>query len=1032
MDKSRRRLLKGAVAAGGAATFAVGYSGPLIKMGKGVTGSAGETPKHNIYGNALAPEYHVDAKSGELTLNRDQRTAFTICYGCTTKCGVRVRVDNNTDKVLRVIGNPYHPLSSEPHLPMKTPVAEALRSISGYQGQGLAGRSTACARGNAMMAQITSPHRITDCLKRVGERGSHRWEKISFEKLIEEVCEGGDLFGEGPVDGLRAIHNHDELIDSDNPEYGPKANQLLMMEATDYGRSALLKRFGNNAFGTRNYGHHGSYCGLAFRMGSGAMMDDLAKNAHTKPDYANAKFALFIGTAPSQAGNPFKRQGRLLAEARSLGNLDYIVIDPALNATASHASVERSRWIPIRPSSDNALAMALVQWLLDHEAYAADYLAIPTQQAADSAGEVGYTNATHLVIEEENHPRVGHFLRRSDIGDAEPDGDDDELLVVDTNGQLLPASKVSKATLFVEREIETPEGTLKVKSSLTKLKDAANEHTLKAYADYCGITERQITHVAERFAAYGRDAVVDCHGGMMSGSGFYAAYGIQMLNLLAGNMNRQGGAALGAGKFNGMADGPRYDLESFPDMRKPQGVFVSRSRFAYEKTSEYKRKVAAGENPYPAKAPWRSLAPPILTEQLASALDGYPYPLKAVIGCMANPFYGQAGLPGLITEKFKNPRNLGLYVAIDGFINETNQYADYIVPDSVMYEVWGFTGAWSGVVSKMTTACWPVVEPRQQKTEDGEPVSMDSFFIAVAKRLGLPGFGENAIPGADGKRYPLNRAEDFYLRAAANIAFMNQPLPAADESDIQHGGIAPLLPKIEQTLPAGERGPVAYLYARGGRFEDHSDAYLGKDKLKNAWTKPLCVYNAQVGTAIDSQTGERLCGTPRYQEPRMSDGRLMREVFSEKEWPLLAFSYKSNIMNSYAIGLERLRMIKPYNPVLMHTDDARDRGISHGDTVRLKSPGGEVIGLALVTDGVMKGSLGIEHSYGHTELGGSDHVIDGETMEGVEWVRAGVNINDLGFADPTRKVMGTWLEGVSGASVRQGLPIEVSRSDAPV
>lgn len=889
MDKSRRRLLKGAVAAGGAATFAVGYSGPLIKMGKGVTGSAGETPKHNIYGNALAPEYHVDAKSGELTLNPDQRTAFTICYGCTTKCGVRVRVDNNTDEVLRVIGNPYHPLSSEPHLPMKMPVAEALRSVSGYQGQGLAGRSTACARGNAMMAQITSPHRVTDCLKRVGERGSHRWEKVSFEKLIEEVCEGGDLFGEGAVDGLRAIHNHDELIDPENPEYGPKANQLLMMEATDYGRSALLKRFGNNAFGTRNYGHHGSYCGLAFRMGSGAMLDDMKKFAHTKPDYANAKFALFIGTAPSQAGNPFKRQGRLLAEARSLGTLDYIVIDPALNATASHASVERSRWIPIRPSSDNALAMALVQWLIDHEAYAADYLAIPSQQASDSADELGYTNATHLAIEDENHPRVGHFLRRSDIGEAEADSDDDELLVIDASGQLAPASQTDKANLFVDRRIDTPDGEVQVKSSLTKLKEAASEHSLQEYAQHCGIPAGQITHIAERFAAYGRDAVVDCHGGMMSGSGFYAAYGIQMLNLLAGNMNRQGGAALGAGKFNGMADGPRYDLESFPDMRKPQGVFVSRSRFAYEKTSEYKRKVAAGDNPYPAKAPWRSLAPPILTEQLSSALDGYPYPLKAVIGCMANPFYGQAGLPGLIAEKFKNPKNLGLYVAIDGFINETNQYADYIVPDSVMYEVWGFTGAWSGVVSKMTTACWPVVEPRQQKTEDGEPVSMDSFFIAVAKRLGLPGFGDDAIPGADGKRYPLDRAEDFYLRAAANVAFMNQPLPAADESDIQHGGIAPLLPKIEQTLPDEERGPVAYLYARGGRFEDQSEAYLGKNKLKHAWTKPLCVYNEQVGTAIDSQTGKRLCGTPRYQEPQMSDGRVMREVFSESDWPLLAF-----------------------------------------------------------------------------------------------------------------------------------------------
>ncbi|SHE45097.1 tetrathionate reductase subunit A [Modicisalibacter ilicicola DSM 19980] len=1029
MDKSRRRLLKGAVAAGGAATFAAGYSGPLAKIAKGVTGSAGEEPAHQIYGNALAPEYTVDATSGELTLNPDQRTAFTICYGCTTKCGVRVRIDDKNGQVLRVIGNPYNPLSSEPHLPMRTPVAEALRSVSGYQEQGLAGRSTACARGNAMMAQITSPYRVTHCLKRIDERGNRQWQKISFEQLIEEVCEGGDLFGEGHVDGLRAIHDHDNPIDPDNPEYGPRANQLLMMEATDYGRSALLKRFGFNAFGTRNYGHHGSYCGLAFRMGSGAMLDDMKKFAHTKPDYANAKFALFIGTAPSQAGNPFKRQGRLLAEARSLGTLDYVVVDPALNATASHAASERSRWVPIRPGTDSALAMALIQWLIENDGYAADYLAIPDQVAAKAADELGHTNATHLVIEDVDHPRRGHFLRRSDLGEVAAGDEQDELIVVGGDGQLAPASQVARAALFVDRTIESPDGPLRVKSSLTKLREAANEHTFEEYAEHCGIPAQHIQSIAERFAAYGRDAVVDCHGGMMSGTGFYATYGIQMLNLLVGSVNRQGGAALGAGKFNGMGTGPRYDLARFPGMRKPQGIFVSRSRFAYEKTSEYKRKVAAGETPYPAKAPWRSLAPPILTEQLASALDGYPYPLKAVIGCMANPIYGQAGLETVIGEKLKDPRRLGLYVAVDGFINETNRYADYIVPDSVMYEVWGFTGAWSGNVTKMTTACWPVVEPLQQKTEEGEPVSMDSFFIAVAKRLGLPGFGENAIPDANGKLHPLDRAEDYYLRAAANIAFTGKPLPAIDESDIAHAGIAPLMPRIQRTLPQGEQGPVAYLYARGGRYEEYDDAYVGKDKLGNAWTKPLCVYNEQVGTAIDSQSGKPLRGTPCLQMPRLNDGRLLREVYSENDWPLLAFSFKSNIMNSYAVGLERLRMIKPYNPVLMHTDDAKERGILHGDTVRIESPGGEVIGLALVSDGVMRGSLGIEHSYGHTELGASEHVIDGKAQPSMEWVGAGVNINDLGFADPTREVMGTWLEGVSGASIRQGLPVRVRRME---
>jgi len=571
-DTSRRRFLKGAAAAGGAATFAAGYSDPLVKMAKGVTGSAGEKPNHRIHGNSLAPEYTVDPESGELTLNPDQRVAFTVCYGCTTKCGVRVRVDNATDQVLRVAGNPYHPLSADEHLPMRTPVVEALRSVSAFGDQGQHNRSTACARGNAMMAQIDSPFRVTHCLKRVGERGSREWQRVPFEQVIEEICEGGDLFGEGQVDGLRAIHDLDTPIDPENPEYGPKANQLMVMEATDYGRSALLKRFAFNAFGTRNYGHHGSYCGLAYRMGSGAVMDDLAKNAHTKPDIQNARFILYVGTAPSQAGNPFKRQGRLIAQARAEGSMEYVVVDPGLNASASHAA-DHNRWVPIRPGTDSALAMAMIQWLLDHEGYAKAFLELPGQPAADAANEATHTNATHLVITTEGHPRRGRFLRASDLSLAEAESDADVPMVV-ADGELARSVDAMAAELFVDRDVTLAGGeTVRVKSSMVLLRESANEYSLAEYAAHCGIPEATIVDLAERFARHGRRAVTNSHGGMMSGNGFYAAFGMQMLNVLAGNHNRKGGSAAGGGQFNGVGSGPRYDLANFPGKRGPKGVF---------------------------------------------------------------------------------------------------------------------------------------------------------------------------------------------------------------------------------------------------------------------------------------------------------------------------------------------------------------------------------------------------------------------------------------------------------------------------
>ncbi|MFO8141128.1 MAG: twin-arginine translocation signal domain-containing protein, partial [Marinobacter sp.] len=204
MDKNRRNFLKGAAAAGGVATFAAGYYDPLDKMAKGlVKGTSGVQTNDRLHGNSLAPEYSVDPATGEVTLNPDQRMAFTVCYGCTTKCGVRVRIDKAQDKVLRVSGNPYHPLSADEHLDEATPVMDAFSQMSNFKDQGQLNRSTACARGNAAMAQLTSDQRVLSCLKRVGPRGSNQWESVPFEQLLDEIVAGGDLFGEGEVEGLR-------------------------------------------------------------------------------------------------------------------------------------------------------------------------------------------------------------------------------------------------------------------------------------------------------------------------------------------------------------------------------------------------------------------------------------------------------------------------------------------------------------------------------------------------------------------------------------------------------------------------------------------------------------------------------------------------------------------------------------------------------------------------------------------------------------------------------------------------------------
>ncbi|EAC2141350.1 tetrathionate reductase subunit TtrA [Salmonella enterica subsp. enterica] len=1015
---TRRQWLKVGLAVGGMVTFGLSYRDVAKRAIDGLlNGTSGKVTRDRIFGNALIPEAQAQTHWQQ---NPQQTIAMTQCFGCWTQCGIRARV-NADGKVIRIAGNPYHPLSQEHPIDSSVPFSEAMEQLAGESG--LDARSTACARGATLLESLYSPLRLLEPMKRVGKRGEGKWQRISFEQLIEEVVEGGDLFGEGHVDGLRAIHAPDTLIDAKRPSFGPKTNQLLVTNTSDEGRDAFLRRFALNSFGSKNFGAHGAYCGLAYRAGSGALMGDLDKNPHVKPDWENVEFALFMGTSPAQSGNPFKRQARQLASARLRENFQYVVVAPALPLSTVLAD-PRGRWQPVMPGSDSALAMGMIRWIMDNRRYNADYLAIPGVQAMQQAGEQSWTNATHLVIADELPTLAGQHLT---LRHLTPDGEETPV-VLNTDGELVDASTCRQARLFVTQFVTLADGQrVTVKSGLQRLKEAAEKLSLAQYSEQCGVPEAQIIALAETFTGHGRKAAVISHGGMMAGNGFYNAWSVMMLNALIGNLSLSGGVFVGGGKFNGVSDGPRYNMNSFAGKVKPSGLSIARSKTAYEASEEYRDKIAGGQSPYPAKAPWYPFVAGQLTELLTSALEGYPYPLKAWISNMSNPFYGVPGLRTVAEEKLKDPRRLPLFIAIDAFMNETTALADYIVPDTHNFESWGFTAPWGGVASKATTARWPVVAPATHRTADGQPVSMEAFCIAVAKRLHLPGFGDRAITDPQGNAFPLNRAEDFYLRVAANIAFMGKtPVAPANQEDISLTGVSRILPAIQHTLKADEVGRVAFIYSRGGRFAPEDSGYK-EQRLGNAWKKPLQIWNADVAAHRHAITGERFSGCPVWYPARLSDGRAIDDQFPIGQWPLKLISFKSNTMSSSTAVIPRLHHVKPANLVALNPQDGERYGLQHGDRVRIITPGGQVVAQISLLNGVMPGVIAIEHGYGHREMGATQHSLDGVPMPYDPQIRAGINLNDLGFADPTRTITNTWLDWVSGAAVRQGLPAKIER-----
>lgn len=1024
---NRRDFLKAGAAAGGLAAFAAGFSETGARAAQSWFG---DKKTNGVHGRSLEPEMRI-AADGTLELNPNQQVSYTMCLGCTTQCGVRVRIDKATQTVLRVAGNPYSPLSADPHLPMATPVRKSFLHLSRLAEQGLAGRSTACGRGNAVLEQMTSPFRVTQPLKRVGPRNSGRWQPIAFEQLVQEVVFGGDLFpGEGRVKGLAELRGFDP-IDPAAPELGPRVNQVALLSSVNDGREAFMQRFMQRAYGTVNVVGHGSYCGGSYRSGSGAAFGNTKQMPHAKPDLDNAEFVIFIGTAPANAGNPFKRQGTLLAKARTEGTLNYVVVDPVLTHADNMVAEERSRWIPIKPGTDGALAMAMIRWIMENGRFDAAFLAQPNQKLAEDAGEAAWCNATHLVVAEAGHPRQGFFLRGSDMGIAVADSDRykdaDPFVVIDqaTGQPVIHAQASGPAVLFVDQAITVGGQPLRVRSSLDLLRDSANAHTMAAYSQACGIPVEVIEGLAREFTSHGKKAAVNSHGGTMAGNGFANAFALVSLNTLIGNLNRKGGTITNAGGFK-EEEGPRYHLAAFDGEIKPGGTFLGRN-MPYEKSSEFKRKKEAGK-PYPAEQPWYPTAPQLATEWLNSALTRYPYGVEALILWAANPVYGIPGIRPLAEKTLGDPKVIPLVVAIDCFINESSAYADYIVPDGFMYECWGFTAAWAGVPTKTYLTRWPVVEPKMEKAADGQPASMESFFIAAAKAMNLPGFGDNAGKDAAGTPFAIHRPEDYYLRAAANLAFTGKaPVGDASDDDIMLTNVSRIMPDLKRTLKEDEVRKVAFLYTRGGRHQPAKEAWDDKDWAAWRFTKPLQVYNETVGTARDAMTGKRFAGVPAWTPPRFADGTPVRTVYSERDWPLQLISYKSPLQNSYSIGASRLRGLHPENPVAVNPADADALGIRTGDTITITTPAGSAKAVAVVRHGVRQGVLAIEHGFGHRELGARAHQIGDRRQPHIPAIGAGICLNDLGLVDPTRTSPAVFVDPVAGTAVRQGIPARLAK-----
>jgi anaerobic selenocysteine-containing dehydrogenase len=233
-----------------------------------------------------------------------------MCHG---GCGVLVHVRN--DKVVRIEGDPESPLN----------------------------RGRMCPKGLASIEHLYSPNRLKYPLRRKGRRGEGKWQRIPWDEALDEIAQRINLI---------------------KTEFGVQSVAI----GTGTGRHHFMHviRFAN-ALGTPNWCEPGTAQCFIPRVNAGVVTyGDLPIC-----DYygeVNPACVLVWGHNPLVTGPDGESQFRF-RDCVSKG-AKLIVVDPRRTETARKADI----WLQIRPGADDALALSMMNVIINEDLYDKEFV----------------------------------------------------------------------------------------------------------------------------------------------------------------------------------------------------------------------------------------------------------------------------------------------------------------------------------------------------------------------------------------------------------------------------------------------------------------------------------------------------------------------------------------------------------------------------------------------------------------------------------------------------------------------------------
>lgn len=788
----------------------------------------------------------------------------TVCYGCFNTCGIRVhRVDG---KVVDVAGDPKSPNS--------------LGFI--------------CAKGKARMLDVYDPDRVKVPLRRRNpEKGigvDPQWEEISWDEALGII-----------VEKLRKIRSED-----------PRKLILAHFDLPIYRLSTAFAV----AFGTTNFHwNRADYCGSSphyvWLLTNGSFNAEI--------DFELCNYLVFWGeqmgslaeTIPLIAANK-------VAKARARG-AKVVVIDPV----CTNAAAKADEWIPIKPGTDAALALSMLNVLLnDHGLYDKWFLK-------------KHTNGIYLVQPD------GHYLR--DPGSGKP-------LVWDL--------KDGTAKVYDDEFLADPaiEGTYEItgvscQPAFQKLKDHVKQFDPEWASKVTTVPEKVIRRFALEFGEAARiGSTIEIDGvqlpyrpagidfkrgvGAHRGGGL-TCFAVQLLNIVVGAIDVPG-SQRGVNPI-----GPFWTAEKGKDGIIEPADFITK----------YNKPYPGGKARFPQSLDLREIFPASLFTRgmYPFAIDHQeelkiPYKPEMIIHARTNLMMNSHNPQAMGETLKKIPFIVSFAIQLD----ETSEFADIVLPDAHDFERYDFFSAndpYAFITPGLGDWFWllrqPVVDPPEKVRPWG------TVLLEIAERLGI--------------------LENLY--EVGNVVFN---LDASYKLD----------PKKKYTVPEiAERQGKTIIGPQFSfdLFKESSCVITRKKTLEEAYPRPFLKARIPVYLEYLLKVREEVREVMEKLElPWNYDGYQPMPTYiacqcnieNPKEFDLLGANFKVPF-HTFSISGQNLwideisgRHIFAYR-ILLHTQTAKERGIKEGDLVWVESRHGKIQGRCRVTECIHPECVGIAGTFGH-------------------------------------------------------------------